>query len=126
MQQLQKILIFSIPLFTFLIPPRWRASPDACQKHQFRLMMILLFSLTTSFCLFLVRYKHASGDARYLYLGAYYLWQPELIEIKPSWLPFIYKHQEYFLIAPKNSTLFLYLYLKTNYTQTQSSFLYIF
>jgi len=28
--------------------------------------MILLFSLTTSFCLFLDRYKHASGDARYL------------------------------------------------------------
>ena len=47
-------------------PPRWRASLDACQKHQFRLMMILLFSLTTSFCLFLDRYKHASGDARYL------------------------------------------------------------
>ena len=45
---------------------RWRASPDASLKYQFHLMMILLFSLTTSFCLFLDKYKHASGDARYL------------------------------------------------------------
>ena len=29
-------------------------------------MMILLFSFTTSVYLFLDRYKHASGDARYL------------------------------------------------------------
>ena len=46
--------------------PRWRAFPNARLKYQFYLMIILLFSLTTSFCLFLVRYKHASGDARYL------------------------------------------------------------
>ena len=45
---------------------RWRASPDASLKYQFHLMMILLFSLTTSFCLFLVRYKHTLGNARYL------------------------------------------------------------
>ena len=39
-------------------------SVDACAIYGgFR---FLLFSLTTSFCLFLVRYKHASGDARYL------------------------------------------------------------
>ena len=33
-------------------PPRWRASPDACLKHQFRFIQIFTFLLTTSVCLF--------------------------------------------------------------------------
>ena len=46
--------------------PRWRAFPNAAQNIPFILFRSSLFLLITSFCLFLVRYKHASGDARYL------------------------------------------------------------
>ena len=49
-----------------LFPPRWRASPDTCLKHQFRFIQIFTFLLTTSVCLFLERYKYAPGDVRYL------------------------------------------------------------